>query len=472
VPTNAIVVRGRPASAVSDEDYARVEDLLGHAPRGDFGIVVRDASGVPVVIHNAPFLHDGTPMPTSYWLVGREARTAVDRLEAAGGVRAAEAEVDAHDLERAHETYAAERDRDIAPAWDGARPSGGVGGTRRGVKCLHAHYAWYLAGGDDPVGRWVAKELERGSDAERSGPPLAAVDCGTNSTRLLVAYAGGPVLESLNHITRLGQGVDKTRRLLPEAIRRTVDVLRTYREVIDEHGIEKVRMTATSAARDAENSDDFFLAAEAVMGFQPELLEGKEEGKLSFMGATAGLDPETSPWLVVDIGGGSTEIAVGPAQGGGPVAVRSLDIGCVRLTERFLPSDPPKPDEIDAARRFVAHTLRDAIDEEPSFRSCRSLIGVAGTVSCLSGVDQGLAHHDRELLHHHRLSYERVLELLSELGSATAAERRLVVGIEPARVDVIVGGTLVLAEVMRALELPECLTSEADILDGLIMSMA
>ena len=140
-------------------DRERVALLLGREPQGQFEVVVRDPAGEPVVIRNAPLLDDGTPMPTRYWLVGQNLRLAVDRLEARGGVRAAEAAVDRNALDAAHARYAAERDAEIPSEWSGPRPSGGVGGTRKGVKCLHAHYAWYLAGGDDPVGRWVAEHL-------------------------------------------------------------------------------------------------------------------------------------------------------------------------------------------------------------------------------------------------------------------------------------------------------------------------
>jgi hypothetical protein len=143
---------------MSDE-RARVAELLGHPPRGRFDVVVRDAGGDPVVIRDAPLLDDGTPMPTRYWLVSPRLRLAVDRLESSGGVRAAEAGVNADQLLAAHQRYAAERDAALPPGWPGPRPAGGVGGTRRGVKCLHAHYAWYLAGGDDPVGRWVEERL-------------------------------------------------------------------------------------------------------------------------------------------------------------------------------------------------------------------------------------------------------------------------------------------------------------------------
>lgn len=149
-----------------DDDHAAVEALLGRPVQGDYEVVVRHDDGSPVVLRNAPHMHDGTPMPTRYWLVGEPERTLVSRLEAAGGVNRAEAEVDADELAAAHRRYAAERDAAIAPTHEGHRPSGGVGGTRLGVKCLHAHYAWYLAGGDDPVGRWVAAHLEEPSSRD------------------------------------------------------------------------------------------------------------------------------------------------------------------------------------------------------------------------------------------------------------------------------------------------------------------
>ncbi len=158
-----------PTGPVSAADRARVAELLGRAPEGDFEVVVRDRSGDPVVIRNAPILRDGRPMPTLYWLVGAEARRRVGRLEASGGVRAAEAAVLAADLEAAHARYVAERDAAVAADHTGPRPTGGVGGTRRGVKCLHAHYAWHLAGGDDPVGRWTAAQLAAADDGISAG---------------------------------------------------------------------------------------------------------------------------------------------------------------------------------------------------------------------------------------------------------------------------------------------------------------
>lgn len=145
------------------DDHSQVAELLGRVPQSEFEVVVRDPHGLPVVLRNAPFLHDGTPMPTLYWLAGRDANRAIGRLEADGGVRRAEAEIDAHLIAAVHARYAAEREALIPPRHEGPRPSGGVGGTREGVKCLHAHYAYHLAGGDDPVGRWVAEHLEEGA---------------------------------------------------------------------------------------------------------------------------------------------------------------------------------------------------------------------------------------------------------------------------------------------------------------------
>lgn len=456
------------------------------------------------MIRNAPLLRDGTPMPTRFWLVDPEARRAVDRLESAGGVRRAESEIGPEAIAEAHRLYAAERDAAIPEGWSGPQPAGGVGGTRRGIKCLHAHYAWYLAGGPDPVGRWVAERLAAaagrgpldagvdgppGAAGRPSGPgggpdgvsaavsegsPAAAIDCGTNSTRLLVAHPGGPAIERLMQITRLGEGVDRTGRLAPAAIERTLAVLGRYREVMDRLGVGRLRMTATSAARDAANREDFFGPAAELVGVRPELLSGEEEGCLSFAGATAELVAagERGPWLVVDIGGGSTELAFGPGAGGAPAQVRSIDVGCVRLSERFLTCDPPRPDQLAAAGAEVGRLIEAAIAEQPGLAGGGELVGLAGTVACLAGVDQGLEVYDRARLHHYRLRRERVEAMLARLAATDSAGRRAIPGVEEGRADVIVGGTIVLVELMRRLGYDECLTSEADILDGLVLSTA
>jgi exopolyphosphatase / guanosine-5'-triphosphate,3'-diphosphate pyrophosphatase len=450
------------ATSANGDDRALVTAALGRPPAAGFRVVVRDAAGEPVVIKNAPFLDDGTPMPTSYWLVGRHAQALVGRLESDGGVRRAEAAVPEAEIAAAHERYAHARDAEIAPDHTGPRPSGGVGGTARGVKCLHAHLAWYLAGGGDPVGRWVAHELA----GELSGP-VGAIDCGTNSTRLLVLSAAGGTLQREMIITRLGQGVDETGALSPDAIGRTLSALRRYRDELDGFGVVRVRAAATSATRDASNADAFFDPAEAILGVRPELLEGKEEGRLAFRGATAELDPEGGPDLVVDLGGGSTELVAGGDGAGEPLAVVSLDIGCVRVTERFLVHDPPQPDEVAAARTFVRGVVEDATDKLPALRVPRRMVGVAGTISTLTSLELGLDHYDSEKVHLARLPRDSVEKWLATLAAETAARRVERGAIERGRADVIVGGAAVLAEVMAVLGFEELVHSEHDILDGI-----
>jgi exopolyphosphatase/guanosine-5'-triphosphate,3'-diphosphate pyrophosphatase len=462
---------------VDPDDLAAVEALLGRPPAGAFEVVVRHPDGSPLVIANAPLLDDGTPMPTRYWLVGEPERAQVGRLESEGGVNRSEADVDPAELDAAHRRYAAERDALIPATHTGPRPSGGVGGTRRGVKCLHAHYAWFLAGGDDPVGRWVADRLGAPGAGAAGDRVVGAVDCGTNSTRLLVAHAGDDgrlvTIERLMRITRLGQGVDATGRLAPEAIARTTAVLTEYREVLERHGATEVRATATSAARDAANRDDFFQAAEDALGARPELLPGSEEGLLSFLGATADLPVAGAPYLIADIGGGSTELVVGSFTSDGAPdvgGVTSLDVGCVRVTERHLHHDPPAPWELEEATVDLTGRLAAALDDLPGSRGA-TLVGLAGTVSALAAVEQGLDTYDRDRIHHHRLSAGSVEALTDRLSGLTVAERLEVPGIEPGRAEVIVGGCLVLRALVRAAGVTSLVVSEADILDGLAMSL-
>jgi exopolyphosphatase / guanosine-5'-triphosphate,3'-diphosphate pyrophosphatase len=459
VPTWTLAGEAGPSEA----DRRLVTAALGRPPAAGFSVVVRDPSGQPLVIKNAPFLDDDTPMPTSYWLVGTKAQAAVGRLESEGGVRRAEAAVPASEIAAAHERYALARDAEVPADHSGPRPSGGVGGTARGVKCLHAHLAWYLAGGGDPVGRWVTGELA----GELSGP-VAAVDCGTNSTRLLIASASGETLDREMIITRLGEGVDEQGALSEEAIDRTLAALRQYRNEMDRFGVVRVRACATSATRDAANAAAFFDPAEAVLGVRPELLSGEDEGRLAFLGATSGLDPAGGPDLVVDLGGGSTELVVG-REGAvlATVATVSLDIGCVRVTERFLHHDPPQPTEIEAARAYVRGVVEDALTKTPGFGEARRMIGVAGTISTLAALELGLDHYDSAKVHLARLTRSAVENWLATLAAETSAERTVRDAIEPGRADVIVAGAAVLSEVMAVLGFAELIHSEHDILDGI-----
>ena len=302
-----------------------------------------------------------------------------------------------------------------------------------------------------------------------SSAPVAAIDCGTNSVRLLVSQGGRTTVERLMRITRLGKGVDASGRLDPEAIERTVAVLREYREVMDRHGVERVRMTATSAARDAANRDDFFDGAEAAVGVRPELLSGEEEGRLSFLGATADLDPADGPFLICDIGGGSTEFSYGTTEAESTI---STDMGCVRLTEAWLHSDPPSAEELSQAISIVEIHLDDVVREIPEATEAATFVGLAGTVSTAAAVEIGLAEYDRDRIHHFVLTKAAVEDVFRTLATEPLADRLHNPGLEPERADVIVGGMCVLVSIMRRLGFRECLVSEADILDGLAMSIA
>ncbi|MDA8291029.1 MAG: DUF501 domain-containing protein, partial [Actinomycetota bacterium] len=446
----------------SPEDVAAVERLLGRPVSGDFAVVVRGREGAPVVIENAPFLRDGTPMPTRYWLVGDREREAVGRLEAAGGVRRAEESVLPEAVAAAHARYAAGRDAAIPSGHSGPAPSGGVGGTRTGVKCLHAHLAWYLAGGRDPVGRWVAGEIAGSIEG-----PVAAVDCGTNSTRLVVVDASGETIDRRMTITRLGAGVDETGVLEQGAVERTLSALRDFREVMDAHGVVAVRAIATSAARDARNSEELLVPGGSVLGVPIEPVGGEEEGLLSYRGATGELDPADGPYLVVDLGGGSTELVVAEGGDASSVSVASLDVGCVRVTERFFATDPPATAEIEAASGLVDRLVAGALQDRPALRGARRMVGVAGTVSALAVLDAGLDHYEREAVHHRVLRRDRVVALADDLCSRTTAERAARPGVERERADVLAGGALVLARVMLATGHEELVASESDILDGM-----
>jgi exopolyphosphatase/guanosine-5'-triphosphate,3'-diphosphate pyrophosphatase len=305
---------------------------------------------------------------------------------------------------------------------------------------------------------------------------VAAVDIGTNSIRLLVAEVDGASprdtkvvpLDRRMRITRLGQGVDRTRALAAEAIERTTAVLREYRAALTEHGVTQVRATATSAARDATNREDFFTAARDALGVTPELLSGEEEAALSFLGATADLDAP-APYLVVDIGGGSTEFVLGTDA---PVGLVSLDMGCVRVSEQFLHSDPPAPEELSNAIAVVRDLVAEVPRAIPGVLDAATLVGLAGTVTTVAAIEQGLPEYDPEKTHHFHLTRAAAEDVFRTLATESAAERAHNPGLEPGRVDIIVGGAAVLVGILRVLEFDEVLVSEADILDGLVRSQA
>jgi len=303
-------------------------------------------------------------------------------------------------------------------------------------------------------------------------PVLAAIDCGTNSTRLLVARgagAGKEPLARINTITRLGRGVGASGRLDPEAIERTVEVLRDYRSVIDEHGASRLRVTATSAARDASNRDDLFDAAEEVLGVRPELLSGQEEASLSFLGATAEIDPALGPFVVVDIGGGSTEFIVGTTEVEGAT---SIDIGCVRFLEQYVEHDPPRPEELHACISVTQQWMDDVARELPAIRDAATFVGLAGTITTMAAVELGLHDWDRDAIHHFRFRRDAIEDVFRTLVTEPLADRIHNPGLEEARADVIVAGACIFVAIVRWLDVDEVLVSESDILDGLVASLA
>ncbi len=295
----------------------------------------------------------------------------------------------------------------------------------------------------------------------------AAIDCGTNSTRMLIANKF-ETLDRQMRITRLGQGLDQSGELSNQAMSRVIDVLKDFRRSLDKHEVSEVRMVATSAARDASNSEDFFNKVESTLGVRPELLTGEEEGRLSFQGAIAELDPSQGPFLILDIGGGSTEFVFGSEKAEN---VYSSQIGCVRLTEEFFDNDPPLPEELHACLSVVGGHIDDALREIPNIGDEVTLVGLAGTVSCIAAIEIGLEKYDREKIHHFHLSKDAVEDVFRTLATENKLERMSNPGLEEDRADVIVAGTAILVKVMRQLQLTECLVSESDIMDGILHSM-
>lgn len=297
---------------------------------------------------------------------------------------------------------------------------------------------------------------------------VAAIDVGTNSTRLLVAESdarGFRPLERRMTITRLGQGVDRTRALAPEALQRTLATIADYAATCGEYEVQNLRVTGTSAVRDARNRDEFFLGVRRLTGSDPELLTGDAEARVTFLGATSDLEP--GGVLVVDIGGGSTELIYGDKE---PERLVSLDIGCVRLFEKHLVSDPPSAAELDSLRAEVDRSLHSAKGPLNVPAGTR-LVGVAGTVSQLATLKAGVPVYDPDVNHHSVLTHGDVRQLARRLESLTYEQRKQVKGLEPGRVDVIVAGAEILLQVMEAFDAAEVLVSERDILDGLVLEL-
>jgi exopolyphosphatase/guanosine-5'-triphosphate,3'-diphosphate pyrophosphatase len=302
---------------------------------------------------------------------------------------------------------------------------------------------------------------------------VAAIDCGTNAIRLLVAdvdlEAGSLVdVDRRMEIVRLGEGVDATGRLSDGALARTFAACETYADLIASYGATRVRFVATSASRDASNRADFVVGVLARIGVEPEVITGDEEAALSFAGATRGLVGAEQPYLVVDIGGGSTEFVLGTSE---PVAARSVDVGCVRMTERHVRHDPPAVDEVEGIVRDVDDAISVAAEAVP-LGEARTLVGLAGSVTTAAGIALDLPEYDSDRIHGSRISAAEVDAVSDRLLGLGHDERAAIGVMHPGRVDVINAGVLVLRRILHRTGLPEVLVSEHDILDGIAWALA
>ncbi|HEX7104869.1 MAG TPA: Ppx/GppA phosphatase family protein [Acidothermaceae bacterium] len=305
---------------------------------------------------------------------------------------------------------------------------------------------------------------------------VAAIDCGTNSLRLLVADvdpAAGTIRDLVREmeIVRLGEGVDKTHRFSDAALGRTLATCREYARRIDALHAEQTRFVATSASRDATNRDEFFDGVRAALGVDVEVVSGEEEAALSFAGATqelVGKKDVPPPYLVVDIGGGSTEFVLGSS---GVDAARSVDVGCVRLAERHLRSDPATTAEIEAATLDVERAL-DLVEEAVPLKAAATLVGLAGSVTTVAALALGLPQYDPQRIHHSRIAASSVHEITERLLAMSCAERKALAVMHPGRADVIGAGALVLDTIVRRVDAAEVVVSEHDILDGIALSIA
>jgi exopolyphosphatase/guanosine-5'-triphosphate,3'-diphosphate pyrophosphatase len=302
---------------------------------------------------------------------------------------------------------------------------------------------------------------------------VAAIDCGTNSIRLLIArpLAGGGLedLDRRTEIVRLGQGVDATGEFHPDALRRTFAVVEQYAKLINDAGVppDHVHFVATSASRDAKNRDEFFDGVQRRLGVQPDVISGDKEAQLSFLGALSRVRPTGDPVLVMDIGGGSTELITGSALGELRSAI-SLDIGSVRLTERYLKISPPTPDALERAAHYVDRLLDGAgVD----FGSVGTWIGVAGTATTLAGVYLKLEHYDRERVHGSTIPLEGLDDLLATMRTLTVEQIRALPSMHPQRADVITGGALIAERIAARMPVSELIISESDILDGIALEL-
>ena len=300
---------------------------------------------------------------------------------------------------------------------------------------------------------------------------LAAIDCGTNSLRLLIADINGDNFREVHRemqVVRLGQGVDRNRAFALEAIERTLAVTEQYAAIVRAKGVERIRFVATSATRDASNREVFVEGVKNILGITPEVISGAEEAALSFMGATKELGKELAPFLVVDIGGGSTEFVLGRED---VIAAKSVNIGCVRMSERHLNTQPPSAQQYAAATADIDAAITEA-SFTVDFAQAQTLIAVAGTATTVAAAALDLSEYDRYVIHLSRISAEKSHEVAAMFSEMSRAEISELGYMHPGRVDVIAAGSLVLSRVMLITGATEFVASESDILDGIAWRLA
>ena len=485
----------------TEEDLEVLRSQLGRVPRGVVGIAARCVCGRPTVVATAPRLPDGTPFPTTYYLTHPAAVKGASTLEAEHVMETLNEDLAADEelraaYARAHEAYIQAR----LTLGDVPEISGvSAGGMPTRVKCLHALVGHSLAAGPgvNPIGdRALAMLDERGlfstsrcSCRNEAMTRVAAIDCGTNSIRLLVADGrigedGRPHLSDLTRqmrIVRLGQGVDARGYLDPAAIERTVEATVEYQRMIEALGATSTRFVATSATRDASNSADFVRQIKAVIGVEPEVVVGTEEASLSFNGAVSGLgESACAPMLVVDIGGGSTELVLGSTRVEQAI---SIDMGAVRVTEKFFSHvDPAGGVPLQDQERAIAwiDEQLDGAEKSVDLARVRSLVGVAGTVTTLTAQALGLTSYQPERIHGARLSaaqFEEAVRFMVDQPTSVKAS----LGFMPeGREDVIAAGALIWSRIVTRVlaraeaaghPIEQIVTSEHDILDGIAQAM-
>ena len=533
VPKDA--VKNLLATPASDAERAIVEKQLGRFPRGMVAVGARCACGRPLAVITRPCLEDGTPFPTTCYLTSPEAVKAISHIEADGLMREYNELLQSNEdvkkqYERAHKYYLQFRHELAVALGDSEEHISemSAGGMPVRVKCLHALLAQTLVMGKgvNPIGDlalerikdefdpsvcrcttpWsddadaaetqvVVEEKSAGEDdgeksALEKSVTVAAIDCGTNSIRLKIAQVSEhgmkDIVPRMLRVVRLGQGIDETHRFADDALERVRSAAREFAKVLKEHPVDAIRFVATSATRDAENREIFEQMMIDELGVCPEVISGTEEAALSFLGATSVVsrDELRPPYLVVDLGGGSTELVLGGDGDSLPAhkveAAYSMNVGSVRMTERHLHTDPPTEEEIQNAIDDVDKHIDEAFKVVPAGR-VRTIIGVSGTVTTMAALAMGLQHYDHTAVDGVRIGLEKAYEVNDRFLRMTRERRRTYATIHPGRVDVVGGGAVVWSRVLERLAkaahedhgevLDTFVASEHGLLDGITLDL-